>query len=200
MVSHSQVSRSHVWFWTASLAAAMMSLGASAASAQQLSTTVCAKGAAIAPACNPANPVGDRAEGWAGQHRSEVMARNGIVTTSQPLAAEAGLEILKQGGNAVDAAVATAAVLGLVEPMNVGIGERPVRHHLHRQGSPIPCAQCERHGAERRDRRLHECPWLQIRPAQSWAGLGHAPCRHSHRHRARARCGAGRRCWTNTAP
>jgi gamma-glutamyltranspeptidase/glutathione hydrolase len=64
---------------------------------------------------------GDRAEGWLGQGRAEVMARNGIVTTSQPLAAEAGLEILRQGGNAVDAAVATAAVLNLVEPMNVGL-------------------------------------------------------------------------------
>ena len=49
------------------------------------------------------------------------MARNGMVTTSQPLAAEAGLEILRQGGNAVDAAVATAAVLNLMEPMNVGL-------------------------------------------------------------------------------
>jgi gamma-glutamyltranspeptidase/glutathione hydrolase len=50
------------------------------------------------------------------------MAQHGIVTTSQPLAAQAGLDILKRGGNAIDAAVATAAVLNLVEPMNVGMG------------------------------------------------------------------------------
>jgi len=64
---------------------------------------------------------GDRASGWLAQGRSEVMARNGMVTTSQPLAAQVGLDILKRGGNAIDAAVATAAVLNLVEPMNVGV-------------------------------------------------------------------------------
>jgi len=64
---------------------------------------------------------GDRARGWPLQARSEVMARNGMVTTSQPLAAQAGLDILQAGGNAVDAAVATAAVLGVVEPMMTGV-------------------------------------------------------------------------------
>jgi gamma-glutamyltranspeptidase/glutathione hydrolase len=64
---------------------------------------------------------GDRAEGWLPQSRSEVMARNGMVSTSQPLAAEAGLRILMQGGNAVDAAVATAAALNVVEPMMIGM-------------------------------------------------------------------------------
>jgi gamma-glutamyltranspeptidase/glutathione hydrolase len=64
---------------------------------------------------------GVRASGWPEQSRSEVMARNGMVVTSQPLAAEAGLQVLKRGGNAVDAAVATAAVLSITEPMMVGI-------------------------------------------------------------------------------
>jgi gamma-glutamyltranspeptidase/glutathione hydrolase len=59
---------------------------------------------------------------WTQQTRSEVLARHGIVATSQPLAAQAGLQILKQGGNAADATVATAAMLGLVEPESAGIG------------------------------------------------------------------------------
>src|SRR5213078_364870 len=65
---------------------------------------------------------GDRAEGWLAQTRSEVMAPHGMVVTSQPLAAQAGLRILQQGGNAIDAAVAAAAVLNVVEPMSVGVG------------------------------------------------------------------------------
>src|SRR6185437_3515174 len=65
---------------------------------------------------------GDRSSGWLEQTRSEVLARNGVVTTSQPLAAQAGLRILQQGGNAFDAAVATAAVLNLVEPESTGVG------------------------------------------------------------------------------
>jgi gamma-glutamyltranspeptidase/glutathione hydrolase len=64
---------------------------------------------------------GVRAQGWPAQTRSEVMATHGMVVTSQPLAAQAGLQVLRQGGNAVDAAVATAGVLSLVEPMSVGV-------------------------------------------------------------------------------
>jgi gamma-glutamyltranspeptidase/glutathione hydrolase len=64
---------------------------------------------------------GVRAAGWPAQSRSEVMAPNGMVVTSQPLAAQAGLQVLMRGGNAVDAAVATAAVLSLTEPMMVGV-------------------------------------------------------------------------------
>jgi gamma-glutamyltranspeptidase/glutathione hydrolase len=54
--------------------------------------------------------------------RSVVMARHGMVASSQPLAVEAGVSILKKGGNAIDAAIATALTLGVVEPVSTGIG------------------------------------------------------------------------------
>ncbi len=65
---------------------------------------------------------GVRTEGWPAQSRSEVMAQHGMVVASQPLAAQAGLQILQHGGNAIDAAVATAAMLNVTEPMMVGMG------------------------------------------------------------------------------
>lgn len=54
--------------------------------------------------------------------RSEVIAANGMVATSHPLAAQIGLDILKNGGNAIDAAIATNAAMGLMEPTGNGIG------------------------------------------------------------------------------
>ncbi len=64
--------------------------------------------------------------GLADEHRSEgtrpAVAEHGMVASSEPLAVEVGVEILEAGGNAVDAAIAVNAMLGLTEPMSCGIG------------------------------------------------------------------------------
>jgi gamma-glutamyltranspeptidase/glutathione hydrolase len=67
-------------------------------------------------------PAGDRPAGNTRGTRSVVMARNGAIATSQPLATAAGLRVLQSGGNAIDAAVTAAAVLAVVEPTMNGAG------------------------------------------------------------------------------
>lgn len=64
----------------------------------------------------------DRITGLNFATRSEIIAKNGMVASSQPLATQVGIDILKQGGNAIDAAIAVNAMLGLVEPTGCGIG------------------------------------------------------------------------------
>ena len=63
----------------------------------------------------------DRITGKTFATRSEVIARHGMAATSQPLATQVAVDILKKGGTAVDAAIAANAMLGLVEPVSNGI-------------------------------------------------------------------------------
>lgn len=64
----------------------------------------------------------DRITGELFATRSEVIAQNGMVASSHPLATQIGIDILKKGGNAIDAAIAVNAALGLMEPTGCGVG------------------------------------------------------------------------------
>jgi gamma-glutamyltranspeptidase/glutathione hydrolase len=64
----------------------------------------------------------DRPSGPLHKSRSAVLARRGMAATSQPLATAAAIRVLQEGGNAIDAAIAANAVLGVVEPMSCGLG------------------------------------------------------------------------------
>jgi len=64
----------------------------------------------------------DRVTGATHASRPDVIASNGMVATSQPLATQVGLQVLKDGGNAIDAAIAANAAIGLMEPTGNGIG------------------------------------------------------------------------------
>src|ERR1700744_2678456 len=64
----------------------------------------------------------DRITGKPFATRSEVLATHGMVATSVPLATQVGLDVLKKGGTAIDAAIAANATLGLLEPVSNGVG------------------------------------------------------------------------------
>src|SRR3954447_343310 len=64
----------------------------------------------------------DRVTGRAFATRSEVIAKHGMICTSVPLVTQIGIDVLKQGGSAVDAAIACDAALGLIEPSGSGMG------------------------------------------------------------------------------
>jgi gamma-glutamyltranspeptidase/glutathione hydrolase len=111
---------------------------------------------------------GDRPAANPRATRSVVMARNGIIATSQPLASAAGLRVLQQGGNAIDAAVTAAAVLSVVEPTMNGIGgdlfalvydaKTKTIHALNASGRAPAAATIE----EFRRRNLAEIPYRGV--------------------------------------
>ena len=97
--------------------------------------------------------------------RSVIYGRKGMVCTSQPLAAQAGLDIIKQGGNAIDAAIATAACMTVLEPTSNGIGSDAfalvwTKGELHGRN----------HGREGKKAGIH-------RDAEAWLDSGDGPRR-----------------------
>jgi gamma-glutamyltranspeptidase/glutathione hydrolase len=123
---------------------------------------------AVLLAMTPGQLPGDRPAANPRATRSVVMARNGIIATSQPLASAAGLRVLQQGGNAIDAAVTAAAVLSVVEPTMNGIGgdlfalvydaKTKTIHGLNASGRAPAAATIE----EFRRRNLTEIPYRGV--------------------------------------
>ncbi|MHA1863756.1 MAG: gamma-glutamyltransferase, partial [Candidatus Thorarchaeota archaeon] len=95
--------------------------------------------------------------------RSDVIAKDGMVATSQPLATQAGIEILRKGGNAVDAAVASAAVLDVVEPFSTGCGgDAFALIHLPGKNRPISINGSGRSGSLVTLDDLLEKGWIEM--------------------------------------
>ncbi|MGE0815102.1 MAG: gamma-glutamyltransferase family protein [Vicinamibacterales bacterium] len=116
---HARVSRSHLG---ALLGALVVTAWTAAGGAQSKTPFAIPTAETPQPTKDIAAVPGSRAQGWQSQGRSEVLARHGILATSDPLASQAGLDILRQGGNAIDAAVAAAAVLDVTSQNDTGIG------------------------------------------------------------------------------
>lgn len=94
-----------------------------------------------------------------------MLAKRGIVATSQPLATQAGLEILRKGGNAIDAAVAAAAVLDVVEPFSTGCGgDAFTLIHLDGKTKPLSYNGSGRSGSLATLQDLLDKGWTEMPP------------------------------------
>ena len=145
--------RARPWLWllpsaalTASLAACGGSDDAAADAACAISTTA---GAVVVGSGLPGDPaIPEPASGYK-LGAKPVVAKNYMVVTANPLASQAGCSILKQGGSAVDAAVAVQAVLGLVEPQSSGLGGGAFMVHYNAKTKVVQAYDGREQGARR---------------------------------------------------
>ncbi len=154
---------------------------------------------------------GDRPEGLSFATRSVTVARHGMVAAAHPLAVQIGLEVLKHGGSAVDAAIATNAALALMEPIVLRARRRPVRDRLGPEGT-AGCTDSTAPGGRRAALTIDKVPpepdgtiplyspyaWTVPGCVDGWfelhARFGRLPhgraARTDHRRRPRGRAGA----------
>lgn len=131
----------------------------------------------------------DRVTGRNFATRSEVIAEHGMAATSQPLATQVCLDILKQGGNAIDAAIAGNAMLGLVEPTGNGIGGDLFAIIWDTESQQL-------YGLNASGRSPGHLPWTisGIRGIPPFPPMGHFPCR------SRVAWTDGLKCMANSDP